>query len=85
MLVIKRSWCKKNMHDCIIDKACIDRIIEHSTTVFIRSPLYNHLFVKCHLRSGLAFEVIHENSSFNMTLYKSISVQSLGMLLYSQL
>ena len=48
MLVIKRSWCNtqvsiiiacKNMHDCIIDKTCIDRIIEHSRAVFIRSPL----------------------------------------------
>ena len=47
MLVIKRSWCNaqvsiiiacKNMHDCIIDKTCIDRIIEHSTDCFHKEP-----------------------------------------------
>ena len=47
MSVIKRSVCNaqasiiiacKNMHDCIIDKTCIDSIIEHNTIVFIRSP-----------------------------------------------
>ena len=94
MLFIKRSWCNtqvsiiiacKNQHDCIIDKTCIDRIIEHSTDCFHKEPFVYDLFVKCHLRSGSAFEIIHENSSFYMTLYKSISVQLLGMLLYSQL
>ena len=47
MLVIKRSWCNaqvsiiiacKNMHDRIIDKTCIDRIIEHSTNCFHKEP-----------------------------------------------
>ena len=47
MLVIKRSRCNaqvsiiiacKNMHDCIIDKTCIDRIIEHSTDCFHKEP-----------------------------------------------
>ena len=55
MLVIKRSLCNaqvsiiitcKNMHDCIIDKTCIDRIIEHSTDCFhkkpfVESPVYD--------------------------------------------
>ena len=43
MSVIKRSKCNaqvsiifacKNMHDCIIDKTCIDRIMEHNTDCF---------------------------------------------------
>ena len=47
MLVIKRSCCNarvliiiacKNMHDCIIDKTCIDRIIEHSTDSSHKEP-----------------------------------------------
>ena len=47
MLVIKGSWCNaqvsiitacKNMHDCIIDKTCIDRIIENSTNCFHKEP-----------------------------------------------
>ena len=47
MLVIKRSWCNaqvsiiiawKNMHDYIIDKTCIDGIIEHSTDCFHKEP-----------------------------------------------
>ena len=47
MLVVKRSRCNaqvsiiiayKNMHDCIIDKTCIDRIIEHSTDCFHKEP-----------------------------------------------
>ena len=47
MLVIKRSWCTalvsiiiacKNMHDCIIEKTCIDRISEHSTGCFHKEP-----------------------------------------------
>ena len=65
------------MHDCIIDKTCIDRVNEHNTDCFQRSPLKNHLFVKCHLRSGSAMEINHENSSFYMVLYKSISVHHL--------
>ena len=40
--------------------------------------------MKCHLRSGSVLKTNHENSSFYRTLYKSISVQSLGMLLYSR-
>ena len=48
MSVIKRSWCNaqvsiiiacKNMHDCIIDKTCIDRIIEHNTDCFHKEPI----------------------------------------------
>ena len=47
MLVIKRFWRNaqvsiiiacKNMHDCNIDKTCIDRIIEHSTDCFHKEP-----------------------------------------------
>ena len=47
MLVIKRSWCNaqvsiiiacKNMHDCIIENTCIDRIIENSTDCFHKEP-----------------------------------------------
>ena len=47
MLVIKRSWCNakvsiiiecKIIHDCNIDKTCLDRIIEHSTDCFHKEP-----------------------------------------------
>ena len=48
MSVTKRSSCNaqvpiiiacKNMHDCIIDKTCIDRIIEHNTDCFHKEPI----------------------------------------------
>ena len=48
MSVIKRSLCNaqvtiiiacKNMHDCIIDKTCIDRTIEHNTDCFLNEPI----------------------------------------------
>ena len=48
MSVIKRSWCNaqvsiiiacKNMHDCIIDKTCIDRTIKHNTDCFHKEPI----------------------------------------------
>ena len=47
MLFIKQSWCNAQvsiiiactyMHDCTIDKTCIDRIIEHSTDCFHKEP-----------------------------------------------
>ena len=48
MSVIMHSKCNaqvsiiiacKNMHDCIIDKTCIDRIIEHNTDCFHKEPI----------------------------------------------
>ena len=48
MSVTKRSWCNvqvsiiiacKNMHDCIIDKTFIDRIIEHNIDCFHKEPI----------------------------------------------
>ena len=47
MLVIKRSWFNaqvsiiiecKNIHDCNIDKTCLDCIIEHNTDCFHKEP-----------------------------------------------
>ena len=48
MSVIKRSWCNaqvsiivacKKMHDYIIDRTCVDRIIEHNTDCFHKEPI----------------------------------------------
>ena len=55
MLVIKRSWCNaqvsiiiacKKMHDCIIDKTCIDNIIEQSTNCIHKEPFVKSLVCK---------------------------------------
>ena len=59
MSVIKRSLCNaqvsiiiacKNMHDCIIDKKCIDRIIEQNTVCFHKEPIIESPV--CELRSS---------------------------------
>ena len=63
------------MLDCIIDKTCIDHIIEHNTDCFHKEHIIESSVCGMSSSKRIGIGDKSENSSFYRTLYTSIFVQ----------
>ena len=62
------------MHECIIDKTCIDRIIEHNTNCFHKKHIIESFTCRSGLALGINIKILHiTGHCVNRILYSDMA------------